>query len=191
VTDPEPLDEPDGPPRGFLIAALAVAAAAVIALLVVAAVRESPETPQPVALATMPAPQAGGDECRALLEALPGDLGEYRRATLVEPAPAGAAAWQADTGAEASTNSSQEAVVLRCGLDRPVDFVAGAPVQVVDAVSWFRVGEQGRSTWVTVDRPVYVALTLPDGSGPSPIQVVSKAVAATMPAVPVDPAPVG
>jgi hypothetical protein len=44
---------------------------------------------------------------------------------------------------------------------------------------------------VTVDRPVYVALTLPDGSGPSPIQVVSKAVAATMPAVPVNPAPVG
>jgi hypothetical protein len=139
----------------------------------------------------MPAPRAGGAECRALLDALPGDLGEYRRATLVEPAPAGAAAWQADTGAEASANSSAEAVVLRCGLDRPVDFVAGAPVQVVDAVSWFRVGEQGRSTWVTVDRPVYVALTLPDGSGPSPIQVVSKAVAATMPAVPVNPAPVG
>jgi hypothetical protein len=187
VTDPEPLDEPDGPPRGFLIAALAVAAAAVIALLVVAAVRESPETPQPVALATMPAPQAGGEECRALLEALPGDLGDYRRATLVEPAPAGAAAWQVDTGAQ----SSQEAVVLRCGLDRPVDFVAGAPVQVVDAVTWFRVGEQGRSTWVTVDRPVYVALTLPDGSGPTPIQLVSKAVAGAMPAVPVNPAPIG
>jgi hypothetical protein len=41
-----------------------------------------------------------------------------------------------------------------------------------------------------VDRPVYVALTLPDGSGPTPIQLISAAVAKAMPAVPVNPAPV-
>ena len=65
-----------------------------------------------------------------------------------------------------------------------------APIQVVDEVDWFRVGDQGRSTWFTVDRPVYVALTLPDGSGPTPIQLISAAVAKAMPAIPVNPAPV-
>ena len=38
---------------------------------------------------------------------------------------------------------------------------------MVDRVSWFRLADPDtrRSTWVCVDRPVYVALTLPDGSG--------------------------
>jgi len=164
-----------------MIAALAVAALAVVGLLVVAAVREAPEKPRPVAIAGVPAPQADSDACRALLDVLPETLGDYHRATPADPAPVGAAAWQSDT--------ETEPVVLRCGLDRPVDFVAGAPVQAVDEVSWFRMGEEGRSTWITVDRPVYVALTLPDGSGPTPIQLISGAVARAMPAVPPNPGP--
>ncbi len=69
----------------------------------------------------------------------------------------------------------REAVILRCGLDRPAEFVLGSPLQVVDAVSWFEIVDQGRSTWFAVDRPVYVALTLPAGSGPTPIQEISTA----------------
>jgi hypothetical protein len=61
---------------------------------------------------------------------------------------------------------------------------------VVDDVDWFRIGDEGRSTWITVDRPVYIGLTLPDGSGPTPIQLISEAVAKAMPAVPVNPGPV-
>jgi hypothetical protein len=175
-------DGRDGPPRGALIAAVIVATAAVIGVLVFATIRQMPAQQRPVAIASVPAPQADGDACRALLAALPDRLGDYQRAQAAEPAPAGAAAWQADPDAEP--------VILRCGLDRPVDFVAGTPVQVVDDVDWFRVGDQGRSTWITVDRPVYVALTLPDGSGPSPIQLISTAVATAMPAVPVNPGPV-
>ncbi|MDT5360074.1 MAG: hypothetical protein QOC69_1836, partial [Mycobacterium sp.] len=49
---------------------------------------------------------------------------------------------------------------------------------------------EGRSTWITVDRPVYIGLTLPDGSGPTPIQLISEAVAKAMPAVAVNPGPV-
>jgi hypothetical protein len=172
----------DGPPRGVLIAAVIVAAAAVIGVLVFAAIRQRPPQQLPVAVASVQAPAADGDACRALLAALPDQLGDYRRAKLADPAPAGAAAWRA--------NPSEEPVVLRCGLEAPVDFVAGAPIQVVDEVDWFRVGDQGRSTWFTVDRPVYVALTLPDGSGPTPIQLISAAVAKAMPAIPVNPAPV-
>jgi len=175
-------DGRDGPPRAVLVAAVIVAVAAVIGVLVFATIRQKPEGPRPVAIVSVPAPQAGGDACRALLAALPDRLGDYQRAPAAEPAPVGAAAWQADPDAEP--------VILRCGLDRPVDFVAGTPIQVVDDVDWFRIGDEGRSTWITVDRPVYVALTLPDGSGPTPIQLISAAVAKAMPAVPVNPAPV-
>ena len=109
-------------------------------------------------------------------------MGDYHRAPAAEPAPAGAAAWQSDP--------ASEPVILRCGLDRPIEFVVGSPIQVVDAIQWFEVADQGRSTWFVVDRPVYVALTLPQGSGPTPIQQISEVIAKTMSAKPVDPAPV-
>ena len=125
----------DGPPRSMLIAALVVAVGAVVAVLVVAAVLQRPAAQAPVAITAVPAPRADSPECRALIEALPEQLGDYRRAAVLEPAPAGAAAWQTERGGEA--------LILRCGLDRPAEFVVGAPVQVVDAVQWFRVGEAG------------------------------------------------
>jgi hypothetical protein len=61
-------------------------------------------------------------------------------------------------------------------------------------VQWFEAergsaGDADRSTWYTVDRPVYLALTLPPGSGPTPIQQLSEAIDHTMAAVPIDPAP--
>ncbi|HTM84269.1 MAG TPA: DUF3515 domain-containing protein [Mycobacterium sp.] len=186
----------DGPPRALLIAALVVAVSVLITVLGIAAVRQqSPEKP-PVAISSVPAPRADGPECQALLDALPQQLGDFRRAQTAQPTPAGAAAWQA--------GSEEEPIILRCGLERPGDFVAGTPLQVVDAVQWFRVldpgadpgvgaqpdaADQTRSTWFAVDRPVYVALTLPAGSGPTPIQLISSQIARVMPAQPIDPAP--
>jgi hypothetical protein len=65
----------------------------------------------------------------------------------------------------------------------------GAPSQLVNQVQWFRLedADSRRSTWLCVDRPVYLALTLPDGSGPAPIQTMSDIVERTMPAVPIRP----
>lgn len=174
--------ERDGPPRAVLIAAIVVAVGAVIAVLVVAATREATPTPQPVAIAAAPAPQADGDACRGLMTMLPDALGDYHRAEAMAPQPASTAAWQSEPGSDV--------IVLRCGIDRPDDFVASSPLQVVDEVEWFRIPGEGRTTWVTVDRPVYVALTLPDGSGPTPIQLLSRAVAKALPARPVNPGPV-
>ena len=187
----------DGPPRAALIAALLIAVGAVVTVLVVAAVWQHTPAQEPVTITEVPAPQADSADCRTLIDALPDQLGDYRRATVREPAPAGAAAWQAP-------EPGGEALILRCGLDRPAEFVTGAPVQQVDAVQWFRVGEAGagkdtvgdpaggdRSTWFVVDRPVYVALTLPPGSGPAPIQAISSTVARALQARPVDPGPVG
>jgi hypothetical protein len=163
----------------LLITAIVVAAAAIIAVLVFAAQRESPPAQRPVTIPSVPAPKAGGAECRALVDGLPEQMGEYRRAPAAQPAPRGAAAWTADG----------EPVILRCGVDRPAEFVVGSPIQVVDEVQWFEVTDQGRSTWFAVDRPVYIALTLPQGSGPTPIQDISEIIAKSLPAKAIEPAP--
>lgn len=181
-------DSTDGPPRALLIAALAVAVLAVGAVLAVAATRRTPMSP--VAIAAVPAPQAGAPQCRSLLATLPERLGDYTRAETVDPVPEGAAAWRSPetTGADP--------VIMRCGLDRPAEFIVGTPLQVVDDVQWLRLSDPDtgdsdsrRSTWVAVDRAVYVAITLPDGSGPTPIQTLSEVIARTMPAMPIRPGP--
>ena len=174
-------DGTDGPPRSLLIAAVVIAVAAAVGVLTVAVLRQAPGQEEPVPIATVPAPQAQSPECAALMAALPEQLGDYRRVPAADPAPPGAAAWRAE--------SQAEPIILRCGLDRPLDFVVGAPTQVVDSVQWFEVTDDDRSTWFAVDRPVYIALTLPSGTGPTPIQEISEAIAQTMPAKPVDPAP--
>ncbi|OSC40471.1 hypothetical protein B8W66_13065 [Mycobacterium decipiens] len=179
--------ESDGPPRALMIAAVALAVVTIGVILVVAANRQAPEhPPKPLAIPAVPAPQAASPACKALVAALPQQLGEYQRAPVTSPAPEGATAWRAPPDGAP--------VIMRCGLDRPAEFVVGSPVQVVDRVQWFRVtaesaGEPGRSTWYTVDRPVYVALTLPSGSGPTPIQELSDVIDHTIAAVPIDPAP--
>jgi Protein of unknown function (DUF3515) len=191
TTDPDTSSTADtGPPRAVLIVAVALAVVAIGVILIIAATRQAP--PPPVALPAAPAPHATDAACRALADTLPQRLGDYQRAPLAQPAPQGAAAWRA--------GSAGEPVVLRCGLDRPADFVVGSPIQIVDRVQWFEVasGEQSagppsadadRSTWYTVDRPVYVALTLPSGSGPTPIQQLSEVIDHSMAAVPIAPAP--
>jgi hypothetical protein len=173
----------DGPPRAVLLTAIVVAVGTIIAVLVIATLRVQSPRQQPVAIVALPAPKAASAECQALAGALPGQLGDYRRAEVAEPAPPGAAAWRPDAGGEA--------IILRCGLDRPAEFVLGTPLQVVDAVQWFEVSDTDRSTWFAVDRAVYVALTLPPGTGPTPIQEISAVIAKTLPSRKVDPAPVG
>ena len=172
------MAESDGPPRVALIAALVLAIGAVVVVLAIAATRQHTAS---VIVAAVPAPHAQDAACQKLVEALPQRLGDYTRAALVQPAPVGAAAWR--------PAGEGDPVVLRCGLDRPTDFVVGSPIQQVDRVQWFQVSQDQRSTWYAVDRPVYLALTLPAGSGPTPIQQLSELIDRTMPARPVAPAP--
>ena len=132
MTDPQTTE---GPPRALLIAAVVVAVSVLITVLGIAAAHQrSPEHP-PVAISSVPAPQANSPECGALLDGLPEQLGDFLRAPTVDPTPAGTAAWQGESGTEP--------VILRCGLERPTDFVVGSPVQMVDEVQWFRVSDAG------------------------------------------------
>lgn len=174
--------EPDGPPRGALIAAIAVTVVTIVAGLSYMALRQSAAPARRVAIAAAPAPLADSAQCRALIDGLPTTMGELRRAEAVEPVPAGTAAWI----------GAGDPVILRCGVERPTDFVVGTPLQMVDSVSWFQARGDGASTWYAVDRGApgtYVALTLPQGSGPTPIQSISELIETVMPVRPLDPGP--
>lgn len=177
----EPAAPQDGPPRALLITAVVVAVLSIGAVIGIAATRRPPV--QPVVIASVPAPKADSASCKALLDDLPANLGEFRRVAAADPVPTGAAAWRG--------SADNYPVILRCGIDRPAEFVVGSPIQMVNGVQWFRLDDPAtdRSTWVAVDRPVYVALTLPAESGPTPIQNVSDVIGRTMAAVPIDPNP--
>lgn len=170
------MADSDSPPRAALIAALVIAIGTIGVILGVAATRHRTA---PAVIAAVPAPHAQDPACRKLIDALPQRLGDFTRAQVVQPAPVGAAAWQ--------PAGAGDPVVLRCGLERPSDFVVGSPIQVVDRVQWFEVSQDQRTTWYAVDREVYVALTLPQGSGPTPIQQLSELIDRLMPAHPADP----
>ncbi len=176
-----PTTEPgdDGPPRGLMIAAVALGVVAVAGVFAFASSRQTP--PAPVAIGAVPAPDAQSQACQALLASLPDRLGEYPRAVTADPTPPGTAAWRTDSGP----------IIARCGLGRPAEFIVGAPLQMVNDVQWFRLDDPDApsSTWLCVDRAAYVALTLPSGAGPGPIQAMSGVIERTMPAVPIRPGP--
>ncbi|WP_280505188.1 DUF3515 domain-containing protein [Nocardia farcinica] len=168
-----------------LIATAVALPVVLVAGIIVAAViaRNMPVEREPLALGPVPAPAADGPACAALLPALPDELGDYTVATLVEPAPPATKAWQPE--------DEGEPIVLRCGLDRPLEFNRASPLQIVNDVRWFEVREETAktSTWFAVDRETYIALTVPDGTGPTPLQEVSDAVTATVAPRELDPGP--
>ncbi|NMM91469.1 hypothetical protein B2J88_45450 [Rhodococcus sp. SRB_17] len=169
----------------LIATATALPVALIIGLVIAAVVAGKNPELEPVALGPVPAPTADSAACVSLLGALPETIGDFERAELVEPAPAGAAAWQ---------RSESEPIVLRCGLDRPAEFDQAAALQVVNGVQWFQVSGTdiglAASTWFAVDRGEYIGITVPDGNGPTPIQEFSDTISATLPQQPLDPAPI-
>ncbi|MFI2279766.1 DUF3515 domain-containing protein [Nocardia beijingensis] len=171
-------------PPALIATAVTLPVVLVVAVLVAAVLaRRAPVEREPLVLGPVPAPAAEGPACAALLPALPADLGEFTKSTLVEPAPPATRAWQRAAGGDP--------IVLRCGLDRPLEFNRASPLQIVNGVQWFEVRDQAAkaSTWFAVDRGTYVALTVPDGSGPTPLQEVSDTITASLPPQPIDPGP--
>ncbi|MFX0576863.1 DUF3515 domain-containing protein [Nocardia nepalensis] len=176
--------ETRGYPPALIATAVALPVVLVVAVLVAAVLaRRAPTEREPLVLGPVPAPAAAGPACTALLPALPVDLGDYTKSTLVEPAPPATRAWQRTDGGDP--------IVLRCGLERPLEFNRASALQIVNGVQWFEVRDAAAkaSTWFAVDRATYIALTVPDGSGPTPLQGVSDTITANLPAQPIDPGP--
>lgn len=174
-------------PRPVLVIAAVLAAALLGVVIVVGLLygsgsdgRQAPPERRPLALPRVPAAEASSAECAALTEVLPRRLDNGRssltRRELARPAQPGTVAWGAGTP-----------VVLRCGLAKPDELIPTSALLEVSTVSWLRVTEDGATTWYVVDRPVYAALTVPDGFGTGPLQEVSATIRKTLPAVPVRP----
>jgi hypothetical protein len=172
------LITPAGTSRWLLVIALALPVALVVGILIVAAlVRSQPQGP--VGLAVVPAPAADSADCARLLAALPekldgGEQGTLARRQLAAPVPAGAVAW------------GEPPVVLRCGLDRPADLTATSRLLAISGVQFLQILSAGTSTWVAVDRPVYVVVDLPPTTGSGPLQQTATVIANTLPRRDVD-----
>lgn len=193
--DAGPRDTADPAARAAPVSTIVVVLAVVIPLIMLAVVLvmvrsvgdEAAEQAanEPVAAVPIPSPGAGSEECAALVEGLPESLGDAGRVALVEPAPEGTAAYRMPDA---------EPVIVRCGLPAPPTFTVGVALQEVNGVQWFNEPDPDpavtASTWVAVDRPQFVAVTLPEGSGTGPIQDLSDALAGTLEAVEPDPAPI-
>lgn len=153
--------------------ALALVVALVAGVLIAASIMRN-QPLEPLGLAVVPAPAAGSAECARLLAGLPeeldgGELGVLERRQLRVPAPEGAAGW------------GEPPVVLRCGLDRPADLTASSRLLAVSGVQFLEILSNGMSTWVAVDRAIYVAVALPPGSGSGPLQQIAAVISRTLP----------
>ncbi len=173
----------------LIATAVALPVALVVGVVVAAVIAQRAPLIAPVALTTLDSPASGSAACATLLAALPEELGGAQRATLAQPAPAGAAAWR-----EVDAPDGTDPVVLRCGIGRPAEFTADAYLVGVSGVQFLELSgaEQGiaSTTYVDVDRGTYIALTLPDGSGSGALQQLAEVIAATLPAQAMDPAPI-
>jgi hypothetical protein len=162
-----------GMPRWPLGIALALVVTLVVGVLIAASVVRNQPLP-PLGLAAVSAPAASSPECTRLLAALPGkldggELGALERRQLGAPVPAGVAGW------------GEPPVVLRCGLDRPPDLTATSRLLSVSGVQFLEIPTRGMSTWVAVDRPVYVAAALPPNSGSGPLQQIAVIISRVLP----------
>ncbi len=160
-----------------VLLALAVAALGVAGRLGLG--EPGPDT-RPLALAPVDAPDAAGPDCAALLAALPAELdaadGPFPTRTLAEPVPPGARAWAA----------VPRPVVLRCGLPRPAELTPTSALLEVNGVRWLQLDDGVPDpvviTYVAVDRPVYVVVTVPTAAGSGPLQQLADTVRTTLPA---------
>ncbi|MFC9998140.1 DUF3515 domain-containing protein [Nocardia sp. NPDC127526] len=183
----EPSDEDYSPRRSpaLIATAAALPVALVVGVLVAGVLANRNPVREPLALGAVDAPGATGPACSALLPELPEKIGDYTAAELRQPAPAATKAWQLPEGGEP--------IVLRCGLGRPLEFHRASPLQVVNGVSWFEVKDPTSGatsgTWFAVDRGTYIALTMANDAGPTPLQEVSDAIAKTIPQQDLDPNP--
>lgn len=116
--------------------------------------------------------------CAQVISALPLTLdGQDVRRTVSTPASGAIQAW------------GDPAIVLRCGVSRPAALHPGSSVQFQSGGSsrgpYYDVtSAHGANVWTTVDRAVYIAVTVPSKyQGGDVMPTVSRAIAKVLPAV--------
>jgi hypothetical protein len=173
------------PPVAIAIALPLLLAVAVAAIAITARVRgigePSPPDTGPLAVAPVDSPGASGPECTAVLAALPTELDgpdgpmPPRPIADADSLP-GVRAWAA----------APRPAVFRCGLPRPAELTPTSPLLEVNGVRWLELDDAlpqpVQVSYIAVDRPVYLALTIPVDAGSAPLQQLSDVIRETLPA---------
>lgn len=133
--------------------------------------QEVDSTPHPAPLSDLAAPAANKQECTSLMQSLPASPAEgYTRAELDLPATA---AW---------VKQGHEPIIVRCGVNDPENYQAGARLNQVDDIPWFEDTKLANGTtagaYFALGRSVNVVMSMPSDAGNSAITAVTKAVSA-------------
>lgn len=170
---------PRGPTRlivGLVIVAIALTLGAItVGFIAAARLNQASTAPDtgPLGVPAAPAPGASGRYCDTVMPKLPGRLDDQPRRSLIAGEP-GVAAW------------GDPAIILRCGLPDPAELTCSAQLTLftgADGVSveWLRVAQGSAVTYLAVDRPVRVAVTVPDSAGIGPVQEISDIIGKALP----------
>jgi hypothetical protein len=132
----------------------------------------------PAISAAGPTPDTAGQTlCNKVIGALPVSLeGLAPRVVHARPDSPYVVAW------------GDPAVVLRCGVGRPAALVPGSADQIfsangADGVYWLPVRTKAATVWTSVDRAVYVEVTVPASYATPPLNALATAIATVLPAV--------
>jgi len=116
-----------------------------------------------------PATPAADASCPALMKALPLELTHEPSRRVKSDTPY-AYAW------------GDPAIVLICGVDRPAGYTVGASAIQINGVQWYVDTHDPKTTvWTTVDRPVYVQISLPASVDSAPVTALTPQIAAALP----------
>jgi hypothetical protein len=131
--------------------------------------------PRPLSPISVPAPPsnaAADASCTKLLGTLPITLAALPQRPAQSSSPY-VAAW------------GDPAVVLRCGVPRPPGLRSGSADLdiVINGVLWLPVQRKDTTVWTTVDRPVYIEVTVPKSYRQPPLAPLSDAITKALPAV--------
>jgi hypothetical protein len=76
---------------------------------------------------------------------------------------------------------SEPPVVLVCGVDRPAGWVVGTAAIQINGVQWYvDTSDEERTVWTTVDRPVYVEVSVPASVDSAPVTALTTPIAAAL-----------
>ncbi|WP_291479894.1 DUF3515 domain-containing protein [Corynebacterium sp.] len=139
--------------RGAVLA-LVIAVVFVVFVLVGAKILVDRSVYTPVAMGPVDAPAADSDTCAAVIDDLPGRLGDYRDVGVADPAPEGTAGYRDSGGTELS---------LRCGVSVPAQYTELSSVEDSGGEQWLQVADatpgSDLTTWYSVGHSPVVAVT--------------------------------
>ncbi|MBC2681808.1 DUF3515 domain-containing protein [Corynebacterium anserum] len=159
-------------PRTVVILSLILAVLFVIAVLVGAHTVMERQTYTPVSMGPVDAPEAESQECSDYIDALPDKMEHFRAVGVMDPAPAGAAAFRDESGEELS---------VRCGVRIPNQYTVLSSTTDAGGATWFEIADVTPSstmrTWYSVGSTPSLAITTSSEHAPD-LEALGKPAAA-------------